>query len=218
MAGVRAILPLSVGILPFGLVYGVVVAESSVDGWTGLLASVLIFAGAAQLSLVESIDANAPWAVAIGTSLVVNARFLLYSAALAPALAAFPRIWRIVLPYAMTDQAATLSLAYFESERDPVRRRWFFLAGGLFFAAAWWLGTAIGLLAGADLPDELELDFAIPLMFLALLVPVLRGSPALVAAAAAVAVTLATSALPDGTNVLCGAVAGVAAGTWRGAR
>ena len=65
-AGIRAIAPLIVAAFPFGLVYGVAVTRTDIDPWLGAAASVLILAGAAQLSLLELLDAT--WAVAVGTS------------------------------------------------------------------------------------------------------------------------------------------------------
>ncbi|MCA9852191.1 MAG: AzlC family ABC transporter permease, partial [Dehalococcoidia bacterium] len=112
-AGGRAIIPLTLGVIPFGLAYGVAASQVEViDPWLAITASLLIIAGAAQLSLVGLIGDGAPWLVAVGTALVINARFALYSAALAPAFRAFPRAWRFALPYMMTDQAAALSLDY----------------------------------------------------------------------------------------------------------
>ena len=86
-AGVRAIAPLIVAAFPFGLVYGVAVTQTDIDRWLGAAASVLILAGAAQLSLLELLDAS--WPIAVGTALVINLRFLLYSAALAPSFGEF---------------------------------------------------------------------------------------------------------------------------------
>ena len=83
--GVRTVMPLAVGALPFGIVFGVTAASSSLTWWEGLVASALIMAGAAQLALVDLIDTDTPWLLAVVTALIINARFLLYSTALAPA-------------------------------------------------------------------------------------------------------------------------------------
>lgn len=126
-SALRQALPLALAAIPFGLVYGVAVVDSSLSSWTGLSASWLILAGASQISLVELIDGGAVWPVAVGTVLVINARHALYSAALAPAFAHFPKRWRFTLPYLMTDQAATLSINEFATLRDAVQRRYFTL-------------------------------------------------------------------------------------------
>lgn len=210
--GARAAIPLGLAALPFGLVYGVAVAESNIGTGVGVAGSWIILAGAAQLTLVGLIEAGATWPVAVGTALVINARFVLYSTALAPAFTAFPARWRFGLPYLMTDQAATLSLAYFEREADPERRRWWYLGAGLLFASGWWVGTVAGVAVGAVLPESLEIGFAVPAMFIALLVPTMTTRPAVVAAVVGAVATGASAGLPNGLNIMVGALAGIAAG------
>jgi predicted branched-subunit amino acid permease len=214
-AGVRRAFVLALGVLPFGAVYGVAVAQSPVNDLVGASSSVLVFAGAAQLSLLELNDTGAAALVAVGTALAINARFVLYSAALAPGFSAFPTRWRVGLPHLMTDQAATLSVIEWETERDPVRRRWFYLGAAMILFLFWQAGTAIGVLAGAQVPDGLQLEFIIPVMFTALAVPALTHRPAVVAAVVSVAVTVVSGSaggLPPGTNILAGGVAGVVVG------
>ena len=210
--GLRAALPLMAAAFPFGLVYGVAVSQSPIDPWLGFAASFVILAGAAQLSLLDLMF-DATWAVAVGTALVINLRFVLYSAALSPFFAEFPTRWRFGLPYLMTDQAATISMIEFDRVEDPRWRRWFYLGGGFSFASAWWVGSAVGIAFGGTIPDSWQIQFAFPLMFIALLVPTLRSRPALVAALVGAAVTVAGMDLPNGLNICLGGVAGVAAGS-----
>lgn len=211
-AGARRASVLAIGVLPFGMVYGVAVADAGLGTGPGLLGSVAIFAGASQLSLVELHDSGAFWAVAVGTALVVNARFVLYSAALAPAFSEFPRSQRYLGAHLMTDQAVALAMLEYRTETDPRRRRGFYLGAALTIFSVWQLGTVVGLLAGGQVPDGLQLGFIIPLMFTALVVPALRDRPAIAAAVVSVVVALATSGLPAGTNILLGAVGGMTAG------
>lgn len=211
-SALRQALPLALAAIPFGLVYGVAVVDSSLSSWTGLSASWLILAGASQISLVELIDGGAVWPVAVGTVLVINARHALYSAALAPAFAHFPKRWRFTLPYLMTDQAATLSINEFATLRDPVQRRYFYTAAAVFIACFWWVGSVVGVVLGASIPEQLDVGFAVPAMFLALLVPSLTNRPAVVAAVVGAVVTVLAAPLPSGLNVTLGALAGIAAG------
>ncbi len=201
-----------VAAFPFGLVYGVAVTQSPINSWLGFAASFVILAGAAQLSLLELMF-DASWAVAVGTALVINLRFVLYSAALSPSFAEFPAKWRFTLPYLMTDQAASISILEYERVEDPLWRRWFYLGGGLSFASAWWAGSAAGIAFGGTIPDSWQIQFAFPLMFIALLMPTLRNRPAIVAALAGGAITVASKDLPNGLNICLGAIAGVAAGS-----
>ncbi len=210
--GVRDAFPLALAAIPFGLVYGVAVVDSSLSSWVGASASWLLLAGAAQISMLGLMNADAAWPIAVGTALVINARFALYSAALAPAFSQFPRRWRWTLPYLLTDQAATLSIARFQRVSDPVLRRVYYLACGLWIAVMWWAGSISGVLLGASIPDQVEIGFIVPAVFLALLVPTLTDRPAVVAAVIGAAVTAAGASLPNGLNIFLGAIAGVAAG------
>lgn len=210
--GARTAVPLGLAALPFGLVYGVAVAESPIDSWLGIAASWIVLAGAAQLTLLSLIDDGAAWPIAVGTALLINARFALYSTALAPSFRAFPAPWRFGLPYLLTDQAASLALLQFELDHDPIRRRSWFLGAGLLFASGWWIGTLVGYFAGGVLPERLEIGFAVPAMFIALLIPALVDRPAVVAAGVAGVVAVAASGLPNGLNVIAAALCGIIAG------
>ncbi|MEX1294792.1 MAG: AzlC family ABC transporter permease [Candidatus Limnocylindrales bacterium] len=210
--GARAILPFSMGVFPFGLAYGVTVVGSAMNDFAGWLASFIVIAGAAQLAVNDLIDEGAPWFVIVGTALVINARFMMYSGALAPSFSGFPRRWRIPLAHLMTDQVAVTSLLHDQRERDPRRRFGYYLGAGLSFAGSWWVGTTLGLAIGATIPAGLQLGFAAPLMFIALAVPSVRDRAALVAAAVGFSVTLIARDAPMNTGLLIGAGAGIAFG------
>jgi 4-azaleucine resistance transporter AzlC len=212
LAGARAILPLSFGAFAFGMAYGVTVVESSMNDFVGLLASFLIVAGAAQLAISDLIDQGAPWFIVIGTALVINARFMMYSGALAPSFSEYPKRWRVPLAHLMTDQAAVTSLLHDRQEREPRQRFAFYLGAGLSFAVAWWMGTTVGVLIGATIPAELQVGFAAPLMFIALAVPSIRDRAALIAAVVGFSVTLIAKDAPMNTGLLIGAAAGIAFG------
>ncbi len=211
-AGMRAALPLALGAIPFGLVYGVAVSDSSISAWVGAAGSWLILAGAAQISMLELMENGAAWPIAVGTALVINARFALYSAALAPAFARFPRRWRFTLPYLLTDQAASLSMTRFREMHDPVARRSYYLASALLVAFLWWSGSVAGIVLGASIPEQIDIGFAVPAMFLALLIPSLTDRPAVIAAVVGGAVSVLAAPLPSGLNITLAAIAGIAAG------
>jgi branched chain amino acid efflux pump len=214
LRGLRAVLPLSVGAVPFGLIYGVTVSQSVVDGWVGVFASLAMFSGAAQLTLVQLIDDDAAWYIGVGTALVINARMALYSAALAPAFRVQPKLLGFFQAALITDQTAALGLVEFETNHDPVLRRWFYLGASIPFLMIWVSSSAAGVVFGDVIPESLDLGFTIPLMFLAMAVPSIKDRPALLAAGVSVAVTLGAAPLPNGTNIVLGAVCGVAAGAW----
>lgn len=212
LAGARAILPLSIGVFPFGLAYGVLVTESPLDDLLGLVASFIVLAGAAQLAVADLLGQGAPWFVVVGTALVINARFVMYSGALAPSFSEFPRRWRLFLAHFLTDQATVTSLLYDERERRPARRLAYLAGAAVSFAVFWWVGTIIGIVVGATIPPEIQVGFAAPLMFVALAVPSIRDRAALVAAAVGFSVTLIARDAPLNSGLLIGAVTGIAFG------
>ena len=211
--GVRRIFPLSLMSGPFGLVYGATAVENGISDGTAILASFVILAGASQIALVELIAEDASWVIAVGTALIINMRMALYSASLTPSFREFPARWRFPLAHMFTDQAAAISLTEYETETDPAYRLWFFIGASLWFAIPWWTGTTIGVLLGGNIADGWQIGFAVPLMFTAILLPSLRSRPTVFAAAVGIAVTVATAFLPNGVNIMLGAVIGIAAGT-----
>ena len=212
LTGVRAILPLAVGIFPFGLAYGAAVAQSGIPDWVGGAASAIMLAGVAQLAWVELIDQGTPALIAVATALVINTRFVMYSAALAPSFMEFPARLRVPLAHLMTDQVAVTSILHNETETDHLRQLRYYVGAGLTFASSWLGGTWCGILAGAGIPDSWQVGFAIPLMFLALLIPSVRSRSGMVTAVVAAGVTFMANGLPFGLGFIVGAMVGIAAG------
>lgn len=210
--GMVAITPLMVGVAPFGLIFGVTAAGSAVGAGLGYASSIIIFGGAAQLAMVRLIDVDAAIATIVITGLVINSRHMMYSAALTPAFRAFPRAARWGLPYVMTDQAFAVSITRYEDAADPVYRRWFFAGAGISMWVLWQITSAAGVLIGAQLPERWSLDFAVPLVFLALLAVAIKGRATAVAAVVGgVAAVLAQDA-PYQLWMIIGAVCGIVAG------
>lgn len=187
LAGARAAAPILIGIVPFGLMYGVVAVGQGFDRITALLMSPIVFAGASQIVVAELWGKGAPVAVIVATGLVVNLRFMMYSASLAPHLRD-ARSWQRALgAYLLTDQAFAVSVIRFQ-ERDDVHRFAFYFGAAISFWATWQTSSAVGVLLGMQVPPAWGLEFSVPLMFLALLIPTLRAStPALVAIVSGVA-------------------------------
>lgn len=212
--GTVAISPLMPGSIVFGMAFGALVTEVGGSVWLSAYASGTVTAGASQIAIVEALSAGAPALIAIATALVINARLALYSAALAPVFAAFPRRWQLGLAYLMTDQSAAVSVIEAPRWPDPVRRRWFIFGVSGPFAVVWLLGTIAGAVLGPVIPTEWQIGFIVPLMFIAVLVPALRTLPAVAAMGIAIATVLLLKDVPHGLNVLIGALTGIALGAF----
>lgn len=213
-AGVAAAAPMLIGIVPFGLVAGAapVAAGFGVDEAMGL--SLFVFAGASQLAIVDVLADGGTALIAIVTALTINLRMLLYSASMATVLAREPRRKRLAVAYFLVDQAYALSIVRWTGDDDPRARLPFYFSVGGLLGSCWLASTAVGALLGSSVPDDVPLEFAIPLVFLVLLVPVLDRHPAVVAAIVGGVGAVAASEIGAARlSILIGGVLGIVAGT-----
>jgi 4-azaleucine resistance transporter AzlC len=210
--GLSAIAPLLVGVVPFGLILGVAAGTSVIGAGLAWSTSVIIFAGAAQLVTIELANAEAAGAVIVATALVVNARHLMYSAALADHFRDFPTPWRFGLPYLMTDQAFAVSIVRYDTVDDPVYKRWFFFGSAIGLWLPWQITTAAGTILGAQIPESWSLEFAIPLVFMVLIIPSLAKRPGVAAATVGAIAAVLGRNIPYRLGLIVAAVLGVAAG------
>ncbi|MDZ7702089.1 MAG: AzlC family ABC transporter permease [Halobacteriales archaeon] len=212
-AGVRRTAPVMLGVVPFSMIAGAAAVGVGLSVLQAMALSVVVFAGASQLAAIELLGQDATLAVVIATALVINSRFVIYSASLAPHFLEASGRWRAVMAYVLTDQAFAVSITRFaEGLEGPVTRRWFYLGTALPLWAVWQLGTIVGAVVGARVPAWLPLEFAVPLTFLALLVPAVEGRASGAAALVGGGVATAGIALPFNLGLLAGALAGIAAG------
>jgi predicted branched-subunit amino acid permease len=219
--GARDTIAVIVAYIPFGLTIGAAMANAHVPLLVAWSSSPLLFGGAGQLLAVQLLGAGASSAVTVLAALVVNARFLLYSAALAPHVGDWPRRGRWAAAYLLADPVYALVAARFAASGGtggPRDRMAYYAGVGVTLWSAWLLLTGLGMLLAGVLPAGLRLDLAAPLTFLLLLLPMLHTRAAVVAAVAGGLAAAAAAGLPLGLNVLLGAVAGVAAGTLAGGR
>ncbi len=211
--GAIDIVPLTVGTVPFGILIGVAAAESHIDTFVGWLTGPLMVGGSAQLAALGLLDAGASVAVILGTVVMINARSMLYSAALAETFTAQPRWFRWSAPYALVDQMYLVVTAGTTGIDDPGWLRRYYLAAAAVLFGAFWGAMALGAVLGPVIPAAWRLGFAVPLLFLGMLVPALRTRPAVVSAVVAVAVAVGASWMPNGLGLLTAIVLGAAAGT-----
>ncbi len=205
-------MPLYVPAIPFALVIGLAVAESGMNPLLGWSTAWIIFGGAAQLTLISLLGSGTAVAAAVTAAIVVNARHLMYSAALAPKFQEQPRWFRWVGPYVLIDQL--FALVMLRLDDDPKTWRTYYLTVGAFFWSMWQVTIAIGLFVGPVIPGEWNLAFAVPILFVGLVVMGIDKSPKLVAALAGAGFTFLFAGLPNRGGLLVGAFVGVLAGTF----
>lgn len=212
-AGFLEMLPACLGLLPFGVVCGVGAAAAGAHWLAALGMSAIIFSGAAQIVAAQMLAAGAPMAVIVLTTFVLGLRFLMYSAAMAPYLKSLPPRWQNVLAFLLTDQAFAAAIRRFERGGDPHGAALHFAGGGFALWSSWQVTCALGYFTGNLIPSAWALDFAVPLLFLALVVPHLRSAPAVLAAVTAGIAAIALAHLPMRLNLIVAGLIGILVGT-----
>jgi predicted branched-subunit amino acid permease len=216
--GVVVTLPVQIASFPFAVVSGVTAVGIGLDPLSAMAPSLFMYAGASQLVALQLLSMGAAALVIIASACVVNLRYFLYSASLAPHYRSMPLRWKVLLAHLLTDQGVALMVTRFNpawSERDKIR---FSLGSGLSMWVSWQIGTGLGVLLGKGVPPEWSLDFAVPLTFLALAVPGLRDRAAVAAFFTAGTIATACYAVPLNLGLLTAAIAGVAIGMFVEAR
>jgi 4-azaleucine resistance transporter AzlC len=210
-AGVRAALPSLIGLIPFGLVAGIAAVDAGLSPLQAVGLSVVVFAGAAQLAAVDLLSQDAPLAVVIVTAVVINLRMAMYSASIAPYFESLRRRWAVICSYLLTDVSYALSITEF-GEESSTDRRWYYLGAAVAIWTVWQITTVAGVLLGTGIPDEWNVGFAVPLVFLALLVPAMEDGPTTVAGILGGVVAVVATSLPLNLGLLVGATIGIGAG------
>ena len=238
LAGVRAELPILLGVAPFGMIYGALAIGAGLPRSAAQAMSSIVFAGSAQFVATQLFATGAPGLVLLLTTFIVNLRHMLYSASLAPYLHKLPARWKWLLAYLLTDEAYAPTILHYRqgevnhgdteepdnSDSRPMHRgsgssggdhrHWFFLGAGLALWSVWQVSTAVGIFVGAQVPPSWALDFTLALTFIALLVPVLTDRPAVAAALSAGTIALVGAGWPYKLGLVTAALVGIAVGAW----
>ncbi|HEX2697107.1 MAG TPA: AzlC family ABC transporter permease [Anaerolineales bacterium] len=217
-AGVRAELPLLIGVFPFGLIYGALALNVGLSRASAQMMSSIVFAGSSQLAAAQLVREAAPGFVIVLTIAVINLRHLLYSASVAPYVKNLSMKWKALLAYLLTDEAYAAAIIHYEEKGLTPVSQWFFLGAGFSLWFTWQISTAFGIFLGASIPASWPLDFALPLTFIAMVVPVLKDRPVIAAALSAGIVAMLAFGLPYKLGLILAALTGISIGTWLEAR
>jgi 4-azaleucine resistance transporter AzlC len=212
-AGARAEIPLLIGVFPFGMIYGALALNAGLSTAAAQAMSSLVFAGSAQFITAQLVHEATPGLVIVLTIAVVNLRHMLYSASLAPYLAALPTRWKAILSYLLTDEAYAPTILHYEANGVTPSAHWFLFGAGCALWFTWQISTALGIFLGTAIPESWSLDFALPLTFIAMVVPVLKNQPAVAAAVSAGLVGLVAFSLPYKLGLILAALVGILVGT-----
>lgn len=213
-AGLRDGTPFLAMALPFSLLFGVVATDAGLTLAQAMGFSVLVIAGASQFTAIQLMVENASIALVLLAALAVNLRMAMYSASLVPYLGAVPFWKRGVIAYVLFDQTYILSIARYENgpQMTPADRARYFLGTASIVAPAWMVMTLMGILIGQAVPANWSLDFIMPIMFLAMVAPMIKSLAHGAAAAVSVSLGLLLVSLPSGAGLLVAAAAAMITG------
>jgi 4-azaleucine resistance transporter AzlC len=227
LAGFKAELPILIGVIPFGVIYGVLALQAGLKAWEAQAMSAIVFAGSAQFVTAQLVAVGAPGLVIALTGGVINLRHALYSASVAPYVKPLRPRWKWLLGYLLTDEAYAVTITHYHrngvanprekdvGEASTTRHEhWYFLGAGLALWSIWQVSTAAGIFLGAVIPESWSLDFTVALTFIALVVPVLRDRATLAAGAVAGVVAVLALGLPLKLGLVTATVVGIAVGLW----
>jgi 4-azaleucine resistance transporter AzlC len=212
LKGVRDELPILLGVIPFGMIFGALAIGAHLTAVAAQAMSSLIFAGSAQFIAVQLIGGGASAAVVLMTIFVVNLRHALYSASIAPHVRKLSLPWKLLLSYLLTDEAYAVTITHYDREGDGPFRHWYFLGTGITLWTSWQISTALGIFIGAQMPANWPLSFALPITFIALVVPGLKDRAVTAAAVCAGVVGVLTLGFPNKTGLIAAALVGILVG------
>jgi 4-azaleucine resistance transporter AzlC len=211
-SGVRDEVPILLGVVPFGLLFGALAISAKLSTLAAQAMSAVIFAGSAQFIAAQLVGTGTSGLVILMVIFVVNLRHALYSASVAPHVRHLSTGWKLLLSYLLTDEAYAVTITHYNKEGDAANKHWYFLGAGLTLWSSWQISTAAGIFIGAQIPANWPLDFILPLTFIALVVPALKDRAGVAAALAAGLVGLLTINFPYKTGLLAAALIGILTG------
>lgn len=216
-SGVRNTLPILVGVIPFGMIYGVSALSAGIPAIMAQAMSFIVFAGAAQFVIVQLVAVGTPPIVIVFTAFIINIRHALYSASVTPFVKKLPARWKWLLAYLLTDEAYIVTITHFRKvepveQEEHSKRHWYFLGAGIALWTTWQISTALGIFLGTQIPPGWSLDFASTLTFIALVVPSIKDRATVGAALTAGIVAVLAFALPFKLNIAVATIVGIAIG------
>ena len=213
LAGMRDILPLVIGAIPFGIIFGTLSAGSGLSAMGAMAMSIFVFAGSSQFIALGLLAAGTALPLIVLTTLVVNLRHLLYSISLMPHVHHLPPRWKALMAFWLTDEGFAVAIARYNQSVSHQQTHWYVLGADLLMYGNWIACTALGLTVGQLIPNPaaIGLDFAMSATFIGMTLPYLTTRPMRLSVAVAGIVSLLAHGLPHQLGLLSAAIAGLVA-------
>ncbi len=212
--GARDTLPLVIGAMPFGIIFGTLAGGAGLSPWGAMGMSLFVFAGSSQFIAMGMICAGTAWPMIVLTTFVVNFRHLLYTATLLPHLRRLTTRWQVALAFGLTDETFAVAVGRWFGQDGSAFKHWYQFGSMLFMYTSWNICTLLGIAAGKLMRGigGWGLDFAMIAAFIGIVVPYLKTRPNLCAVLVAGIGALAFNGLPHKLGLIAATVLGIAAG------
>ena len=211
ISGARDTLPILLGVVPFATICGVAGVSVGLTPFEAMGMSFVVFAGASQLAVLQLLAEGSTWLVMILTAWVINLRFTMYSATLAPYLQKEPLSRKAPFAYMLSDQAFGVTMSRFTNE-VPDNPAWYFYGSASTIWVTWNISSIAGALLGTLIPASWGFDFAFPLSFMALMFAALKDRPTVLAALVGGVSAVLAKGLPYNLGLILAATLGISAG------
>jgi 4-azaleucine resistance transporter AzlC len=210
----RDILPLVVGAIPFGLIYGTLAQSSGLSFGAAMGMSVFVFAGSSQFIALGLLAAGSAVPLVVLTTLVVNLRHLLYAAGLVPYVQKLSPGWKVIIGFWLTDEAFAVAIRRYMQPDPSPNKHWYYLGAAALMYGNWQLCTWLGLTVGQLMPNAAAwgLDFAMVATFIGMVIPYVQSRPMVAAVLATGGVAVLANGLPHKLGLIVASLVGVAVG------
>jgi 4-azaleucine resistance transporter AzlC len=210
----RDILPLVVGAIPFGLIYGTLAQSSGLSVGAAMGMSVFVFAGSSQFIALGLLATGSAVSLVVLTTLVVNLRHLLYAASLVPYVQKLSPGWKVIIGFWLTDEAFAVAIRRYMQPDPSPHKHWYYLGAAALMYGNWQLCTWLGLTVGQLMPNAAAwgLDFAMVATFIGMVIPYLQNRPMVAAVLATGGVAVLANGLPHKLGLIVASMVGVAVG------
>ncbi|WP_199610350.1 AzlC family ABC transporter permease [Flocculibacter collagenilyticus] len=194
LAGIKHSIPLVIGAIPFGIIFGTLAQQQGLALWFTQSLSIFVFAGSSQfIALGLLATGAAPWLI-IATTFVVNLRHMLYAASLLPYMHQLPQRIRALMCFGLTDETYVVAIKRYEQTSESASAHYFYLGSMFAMYVNWQICTLLGYTVGEAVPEigQWGLEVAMPITFIGIVAPYLinRAMWATVVTAGTLAVLL----------------------------
>ncbi len=214
IAGTKAIVPLVIGAIPFGIIFGTLAQSSGLSFGGAIAMSALVFAGSAQFIALGLLATGTALPIIILTTFVVNLRHLLYSLSLVTHVQRLSPVWKVILGFWLTDEVFAVVINRYNQSDRSIYKHWYYFGAAIFMYTNWQICTLVGLTIGHKMTDANSwgLDFAMSATFIGVVMPYLQNKPMVITVVVSGIMALLTQNFPYQSGLMVAATAGIIAG------